>query len=147
MDALKTELITGLYSDETKELLKTDPNVMIDAIKADNSSFTLFAKDLEVLPNEVVEFYINYLCKDYHGDYHYYYTLRILHLLLKDANNIKLFHNRYIDEQFILSALLANNDIQKIIPNKVKFFTSSTIPYMFLRVVFKWIRLLQAQIL
>lgn len=144
---LKLDLNTGIYSDETKELLKTDPAVMIEAIKANNNSFTLFAaEEIDEFPKEVLEFYFYYLCFEYHGAFQYYYTLRILHLLLKDSSNIMLFHSKFIDEQFIKKAFSVNPEIKNHIPYQVQFFTSNKVWFKVLRVIFKFIQTTKASL-
>lgn len=146
-DELNLDLKTGLYSYNTQELLKSDSAVMISAIKENNNSFTLFAsKEINELPQDVIDFYLNYLCVNYHGAFQYYYTLRILHLLLKDSKNILKFNKKYIDEQFIKKAYNVNPDIEIYVPNKVLLFTSDKIIFKLLRVIFKFIQTTKASL-
>lgn len=101
--------------------IKGDVNLQYVLLNHSFDEFTQFAKHHvdkldDLLIDKVIKLYGD--CSQ--SNWIYYYMIRILHLVLIPASNIKRFDSSYYDEQFFKKAYEANPEVVNFVPTRYR---------------------------
>lgn len=113
MEKIYDDLKVGLWYDH-EQLLNNDEHTRLNFMEMNLDAFTEYlSRNKDKSTSAIIDnYFLNYGLK-LKNDFDYYYTLRILDILLDDETNFTLFDTAFHDEQFIRKSYDVNENIEK----------------------------------